>query len=133
VRSVVFAAVLSVLVPSVASAATVDVASASSDVSVAFLGESVTFTSTGACSQPCGLTWRNPDVGLSRFGGAIIGYGPSVKYSWSSFPFRSFNGGPRVQVSSGRVSLDLTQPCAGSGGRLVCHSFAVVYVSLLAP
>jgi hypothetical protein len=116
--------------PSAASA--VDTASAVSDVQVAALGQPVTFTSTSACNQPCGLTWRNPDIGLARYGGAIIGYGQSVTYTWTAYPYRSFNGGPRRQVSTGRVSLDLTQPCA-PGSRFVCHSIVSVYVDLVDP
>ena len=41
-------------------------------------GEPVTLTAVGSsCVSSC-YSWRNPDAGLVRYGGVILGYGPTV-------------------------------------------------------
>lgn len=43
------------------------------------VGDTLTFTTTGpACSLNCNYSWRNPDAGIARYGGVILGYGPTL-------------------------------------------------------
>ncbi|HZX53853.1 MAG TPA: hypothetical protein VFE86_04195, partial [Ilumatobacteraceae bacterium] len=62
-----------IVLPGLSNAATTDTAAASVDKEVAAVGETVTFTSTNPCTTVCGLTWYRPDIGLTRFGGVIVG------------------------------------------------------------
>jgi hypothetical protein len=93
------------------SAATVDTATATVSNPSARIGEPVTFTA-GVCSVNCRLrwVWRNG----TRLG-VQMGEGHQITYRFS-------------RAGSARVQLDLSQPCQGSGGRLVCHSYAYAYV-----
>ena len=102
-----------------ATAATTDTAQATATPTQAVVGTPVVFTA-GPTTLPCQLTWRRPDIGIRRFGGVIIGYGPSIQYTFTA---------PGVYP----VTLDLSQTCAGGGGRLVCHSYATVYVTVVNP
>src|SRR4249920_1302994 len=63
-------------------AATTDSAAASVDPPVALVGQSITFTSTNPCTTACSLTWRRPDIGLTRFGGVIVGRGQQFSMSF---------------------------------------------------
>ena len=102
----------------VSDAATVDTAAASVDPAIALVGQPVTFTSTNPCTIVCSLTWRRPDIGIARFGGVIVGQGQQFTMS---FP----------QPGTYEVVLDMGEVCAGTS-RLVCHSFALVFVSIVA-
>ncbi len=102
----------------VSDAATVDTAAASVNPAIALVGQPVTFTSTNPCTIACSLTWRRPDIGIARFGGVIVGQGQQFTMS---FP----------QPGTYEVVLDMGEVCAGSS-RLVCHSFALVFVSIVA-
>lgn len=66
-----------------ADAATLDSAAATVDRAVAVVGEPVTFTSTNPCTVACSLTWRRPDIGLTRFGGVIVGRGEQISLSFA--------------------------------------------------
>jgi hypothetical protein len=45
----------------------------------AHVGDTLNFTATGpACATGCSYTWRNPDAGLARYGGVILGYGSTL-------------------------------------------------------
>jgi hypothetical protein len=94
------------------SAATVDTAKATASQTSAAIGAPVTFTA-GACSVTCRLrwVWRNG----TRLG-VQMGEGRQIAYRFN-------------RAGNALVQLDLSQPCQGSGGRLVCHSYA--YVSVL--
>ena len=102
----------------VSDAATVDTAAASVDPAIALVGQPITFTSTNPCTIVCSLTWRRPDIGIARFGGVIVGEGQQFTMS---FP----------QPGTYEVVLDMGEVCAGTS-RLVCHSFALVFVSIVA-
>jgi hypothetical protein len=42
----------------------------------AAVGDVLALTAAGpACSLGCSYTWKNPDQGLARYGGVILGYG----------------------------------------------------------
>ena len=80
------AAVLTLAVPSVAQAASANVpvgdpiaqVSGPNVFVTAPAGESITLTAVGStCVSTC-YSWRNPDAGLVRYGGVILGYGPAV-------------------------------------------------------
>ena len=43
------------------------------------VGDTLAFTVAGPiCSTTCSYTWRNPDAGIARYGGVILGYGPTL-------------------------------------------------------
>ena len=100
-------------------AATVDTAAASVDKTTALVGEPVTFTSTNPCTTACSLTWRRPDIGLVRFGGVVVGRGEQFSMSFAA-------------PGSYEVVLDLGETCDGTS-RLVCHSYAAVFVDVVDP
>lgn len=114
-KFVTLVAALAALVTAAPSqAATVDTATASSSVATAHVGEVVTFTSTTPCTVACRLTWTWREG--SRLGWRM-GEGQTIRYVFT-------------KVDTGIIQLDLSEPCAGSGGRLICHSYAYVYVTL---
>src|SRR3954451_20082634 len=107
-----------IVLPGLSDAATTDTAAASVDKEVAAVGETVTFTSTNPCTTVCGLTWYRPDIGLTRFGGVIVGQGPTMTISFDA-------------PGTYPVVLDLSEHCDGTT-RLVCHSAALMYVDIVA-
>jgi hypothetical protein len=111
-------AIGAIVLPGGADAATTDTAAASVDKDVALVGETVTFTSTNPCTALCALTWYRPDIGLTRFGGVIVGQGPQMTISFDA-------------PGTYPVVLDLAEHCAGTT-RLVCHSAALLYVEVVA-
>ena len=98
-------------------AATTDTAAATVDPPVALVGAPITFTSTNPCTTACSLTWRRPDIGLTRFGGVIVGRGDQFTMS---FP----------DPGTYEVVLDMGETCDGTT-RLVCHSYALVFVDVV--
>jgi hypothetical protein len=80
------------------------------------VGEIVKFTQTTACTVACQNTWTWRDG--SRLG-VRMGSGYTVTRSW-----------PTTGVKT--VTVDLSESCVGSGGRLVCHSLSYVYVKVVA-
>ena len=107
------------VLPGLTSAATTDTAAASVDKDVALVGEPVTYTSVNPCTVNCALTWYRPDIGLTRFGGVIVGQGPTVTLTFDA-------------AGTYPVVLDLAEHCDGTT-RLVCHSAALVYVTINDP
>ena len=116
--------VLAVVVPSVAQAASADVqvgdpialANGPSVFVTAPVGEAVTLTAVGSpCVSTC-YTWRNPDTGLTRYGGVILGYGPTVTVT------------PAV-VGSSRVTL---RYCVATSARFVRCATTYVYFTTTA-
>src|SRR5436305_11675524 len=105
------------VLPGLSSAATTDTAAASVDKLTALVGETVTFTSTNPCTTLCGLTWYRPDIGLTRFGGVIVGQGEQLKISFDA-------------PGTYPIVLDLSEQCGGTT-RLVCHSAALLYVQIV--
>jgi len=106
-----------IVLPGLSNAATTDTAAASVDKEVAAVGETVTFTSTNPCTTVCGLTWYRPDIGLTRFGGVIVGRGEQLTISFDA-------------PGTYPVVLDLSEHCDGTT-RLVCHSAALLYVEIV--
>ncbi|MEO8264964.1 MAG: PKD domain-containing protein [Ilumatobacteraceae bacterium] len=100
-------------------AATTDTAAASVDRASAAVGEPITFTSTNPCTTACSLTWRRPDIGLVRFGGVVVGRGEQFSMSFAA-------------PGSYQVVLDMGETCDGTS-RLVCHSYASVFVDIVDP
>src|SRR3954451_18721885 len=107
-----------IVLPGLSDAATTDTAAASVDKDVALVGETVTFSSTNPCTTLCALTWYRPDIGLTRFGGVIVGQGPTMTISFDA-------------PGTYPVVLDLSEHCDGTT-RLVCHSAALLYVEIVA-
>src|SRR3954452_12008934 len=105
-----------IVLPGLSDAATTDTAAASVDKDVALVGETVTFSSTNPCTTLCALTWYRPDIGLTRFGGVIVGQGPTMTISFDA-------------PGTYPVVLDLSEHCDGTS-RLVCHSAALLYVQI---
>ena len=105
------------VLPGLSDAATTDTAAASVDKDVAGVGEAFTFTSTNPCTTACGLTWYRPDIGLTRFGGVIVGRGEQITLSFDA-------------PGTYPVVLDLSEVCDGTT-RLVCHSAALLYVEVV--
>jgi hypothetical protein len=110
-------AVGALVLPGASDAATTDTAAASVDKDVAGVGETFTFTSTNPCTTACGLTWYRPDIGLTRFGGVIVGRGEQITLSFDA-------------PGTYPVVLDLSEHCDGTT-RLVCHSAALLYVDVV--
>jgi len=108
-----------VVLPGLTSAATTDTAAASVDKDVALVGEPVTYTSVNPCTVNCALTWYRPDIGLTRFGGVIVGRGETMTLTFDA-------------AGTYPVVLDLAEHCDGTT-RLVCHSAALVYVTINDP
>jgi len=108
-----------VVLPGLSSAATTDTAAASADKDVALVGETITFTSTNPCTTNCALTWYRPDIGLTRFGGVIVGRGEQITLSFDT-------------AGTYPVVLDLAELCDGTT-RLACHSAALLYVEIVDP
>ena len=107
------------VLPGLTSAATTDTAAASVDKDVALVGEPVTYTSVNPCTVNCALTWYRPDIGLTRFGGVIVGRGETMTLTFDA-------------AGTYPVVLDLAEHCDGTT-RLVCHSAALVYVTINDP
>ena len=83
---IIAAAVLALAAPSFAQAASANVpvgdpiaqVSGPNVFVTAPAGEPITLTAVGSvCVSSC-YSWRNPDAGLARYGGVIIGYGPTI-------------------------------------------------------
>jgi hypothetical protein len=110
-------AVGALVLPGLSDAATTDTAAASVDKAVGAVGETFTFTSTNPCTTACGLTWYRPDIGLTRFGGVIVGRGEQITLSFDA-------------PGTYPVVLDLSEVCDGTT-RLVCHSAALLYVEVV--
>ena len=98
-------------------AATADTAVASVSPAIALVGDPVTFTSTNPCTVACSLTWRQPDLGIVRFGGMIVGQGEQITLTFA-------------QPGSYQLVLDLAETCVGTS-QLVCHSTASVFVDIV--
>ena len=121
-RLVAFIAVFAALVvPGVAQAASADVQvgdpfapSLGPSVFVtAPLGEPVSLTAVGSpCVSTC-YTWRNPDAGLVRYGGVILGYGPSITLT-------------PVTVGASRVAL---RYCVKTSARFQKCASTIVYIT----
>jgi hypothetical protein len=98
-------------------AVTADIAAATANPATALVGDVVTFTSTNPCTITCALTWRRPDLGIPRFGGAIVGRGEQISLTFA-------------EPGTYHVVLDLEEICVGTT-RLACHSTADVVVNVV--
>jgi hypothetical protein len=58
------------------------------------------------CPTTCSFTWRDPDHGLARYGGVILGYGPTMSITESV-------------AGSSRVTLDYCQKTSGRFSRCI--------------
>ena len=93
--------------------ATQDIADATGPATVE-LNQPATFTAA-PCTTACRLTWvwfNGPRLGTK------MGEGLSLTYSFN-----------RTGIQT--VRLDLSQPCVGSGGRLICHSYDYVFITVV--
>jgi hypothetical protein len=82
------------------------------------VGDSITFTSAGpTCSVNCSYTWRDPDHGIPRFGGVILGYGPTLTITENA-------------AGSSRVTLGY---CVRTSPRFSRCISTFVYVTTTAP
>ena len=72
---------------------------------------------TTRCTVACQNTWKWCNG--SRLG-VQIGSGYTVTRSW-------------LPTGVKTVTVDLSESCVESGGRLVCHSLSYVYVNVVAP
>ena len=93
--------------------ATQDVADATGPATVS-LNQPATFTA-GKCTAACRLTWVW--FNGTRLG-TRMGEGQSLTYSFN-----------RTGIQT--VRLDLSQPCVGSGGNLICHSYDYVFITVV--
>ncbi len=44
----------------------------------AAVGDTLNFSAVSSCPTSCTLTWRDPDHGIARYGGVILGYGSTL-------------------------------------------------------
>jgi hypothetical protein len=79
----------------------------------AAVGDTLHLNAVSACPTTCSLTWRDPDHGLARFGGVILGYGPSLSIS-------------ETVAGSSRVSLTFCQKTSPRFSRCIA---TMVYIT----
>ena len=79
------------------------------------VGEPLTLRAVGASAGS--VTWRDPDHGLARFGGVILGYGPTLTTT------------PTV-VGNSRITLTYS---VNTGGRFYRTATTYVYITAVAP
>ncbi len=82
------------------------------------VGESFTLNAIAPpTTAPSGFTWRDPDIGIARFGGVILGYGDTLTTS------------KRV-VGTSRITLTYS---LNTGGRFYRTAITMVYITTVAP
>jgi hypothetical protein len=73
----------------------------------ALVGDVLDLTAVApTCPTTCSLTWRDPDRGIARYGGVILGYGPTLSITESV-------------AGSSRVTLDYCQKTSGRFSRCI--------------
>ena len=84
----------------------------------AAVGESFTLNAVAPPSAAkSSFTWRDPDSGIARFGGVILGYGQTLTTSKSV-------------VGTSRITLTYS---VNTGGRFYRTAITVVYITTVAP
>ncbi len=82
------------------------------------VGDTLTLTSSGpVCGLGCSYTWRNPDLGIPRYGGAILGYGQTLTVTESV-------------AGASRITLEY---CVKTSARFSRCIYTYVYVTTTAP
>ena len=118
---VIGAAALALAAPSFAQAATANVPVGDPIAQVngpnvfvtAPAGEPITLMAVGSsCVSTC-YSWRNPDAGLVRYGGVILGYGPVLTVT-------------PIMAGPSRVTL---RYCVPTSARLVRCATTYVYIT----
>ena len=80
----------------------------------AHVGDTLNFRSTGpTCATGCSYTWRNPDAGIARYGGVILGYGATLTTTAST-------------AGNSRVTLDY---CVQTSARFSRCIYTYVYIT----
>lgn len=82
------------------------------------VGESFTLNAVAPpTTARSGFTWRDPDIGIARFGGVILGYGQTLTTS------KSVAGTSRITLTNS----------VNTGGRFYRTAITMVYITTVAP